>query len=385
MIESHPGVLAALCGVCAFYFLLAQQTQWKLFLYFPPLIFIYMTPVVLSNTGVIPTSSPVYDQVRAFVLPMMLTLLLIKVDVGTAFRVMGKGVFVMLFGTLGVVLGAPIAFVAVKHGLGPEGWKAFGVLAGSWTGGTGNMAAVGEMIDVQGTEFGLAVLGDNLVYVVWLPIMLASKNLAGWFARFTRVSEERVAQMDHAAANLEHDTTPPETRHYLYMFCVGLTVTWVAGAVAAWLPELEPYVDAGTWRILLVTTIGIALSFTPVSKIRGSHELAMALVYLYVARMGATAALDGVAGQAGWFVLGAFIWIFIHGAFCLLGARIFRVDVHSAAIASAANIGGAASAPVVAMHHKKSLVPVSILMALIGYAVGNFAAYLAAMLCRALA
>ena len=103
MIESPPGVLAALCGVCAFFFLLAKQTGWKLFVYFPPLIFIYMTPVVLSNTGVIPTSSPVYDQIRAFGLPAMLTLLLIKVDVRTAFRVTGKAVFVMLFGTLGVV------------------------------------------------------------------------------------------------------------------------------------------------------------------------------------------------------------------------------------------------------------------------------------------
>ena len=143
--------------------------------------------------------------------------------------------------------------------------------------------------------------------------------------------------------------------------------------------------STGTWRILLVTTIGIGLSFTPISRMPGSHELAMALVYIYVARMGAAADLTGVAGHAAWFVLGAFVWIFIHGAFCLLGAKIFKVDVHTAAIASAANIGGAASAPIVAAHHKEGLVPVSILMALIGYAIGNYAAFLAAQLCRMLA
>ena len=109
-------------------------------------------------------------------------------------------------------------------------------------------------------------------------------------------------------------------------------------------------ISSGTWKILLVSTIGVALSFTKLKRIPGSHELAMAFVYLFVARMGAVAVFESedAMSQIGWFLGGAFIWIFIHGAFCLLGARIFRVDVHTAAIASAANIGGAASAPIVA-------------------------------------
>ena len=106
-----------------------------------------------------------------------------------------------------------------------------------------------------------------------------------------------------------------------------------------------------------------------------------AMIYVFVAGMGARATVDGFA-QAPAFLLGAFIWIFIHGAFCLAGAKLFRVDVHSAAIASAANIGAAASAPIVAAFHRPSLVPVSILMALIGYALGNYLAPLAAHLAR---
>ena len=108
----------------------------------------------------------------------------------------------------------------------------------------------------------------------------------------------------------------------------------------------------------------------------------MALVYVFVARMGAVAKLEGLADQALWFLLGAFIWIFIHGAFCLLGAKIFKVDIHTTAIASAANIGGAASAPIVAGHHMEVLVPTSILMALVGYAIGNYAAFIAGYLCQ---
>ncbi len=108
----------------------------------------------------------------------------------------------------------------------------------------------------------------------------------------------------------------------------------------------------------------------------------MALVYLFVARMGAKADLSNLDAAVFWFLLGAFVWIFIHGGVLLAAARLFRVDVHTAAIASAANIGGAASAPIVAAYHKPALVPVSILMALLGYAIGNPAAYVAALLCR---
>jgi uncharacterized membrane protein len=106
----------------------------------------------------------------------------------------------------------------------------------------------------------------------------------------------------------------------------------------------------------------------------------MALVYLFVARMGAKASVAGLAGQAIPFVAGAYIWILIHGACLLLAAKLLKADVHTAAIASAANIGGAASAPIVAAYHDERLVPVSILMALLGYAVGNYAAFVAAWL-----
>jgi len=385
LVVSNAGVLAVLAGVCAFFFFVEKRTGWRLFQYLPPLIFIYLTPVILSNTGVLPKSSSVYGSIRSLVLPMMLVLLLLKVDVGAAIRVMGKGVFVMLFGTLGVVVGGPIAYMLVKGHLGPEGWKAFGTLAGSWIGGTGNMAAVAEMIDTGGTEFGLAVLADTAVYIVWLPIMLGSKNLERWFARFARVSDDRLQKMDEAAKALEKEERSPGFRDYLFLISIALAVTWFSDTVASMLPELKPYVSTGTWKILMVTTIGIALSFTPAKRIPGSHEFAMALVYLFVARMGAVADLSGVKDQALWFIAGAYLWIFIHGAFCLIGARIFRVDVHTAAIASAANIGGAASAPIVAAYHKEVLVPVSILMALIGYAIGNYAGYITAVLCRLVA
>ena len=242
MISSHVGVLTILLGTCAFFFFVEQMTRWKLFNYLPPLVFIYLLPVIFSNTGVMPAESEVYASIKSFILPMMLVLLLLKVDVGAAVRVMGRGVFVMLFGTLGVVLGAPIAYFLVRHWLSPEAWKAFGTLAGSWIGGTGNMAGVAEMIDAQGTEFGLAVLGDTSIYMIWLPIMLSSKKMAGWFGKFTNVSPERLKKMERAAAELKRDERVPTLQDYLYLLFIAVCATWMGNLAAAHLPELKPYV-----------------------------------------------------------------------------------------------------------------------------------------------
>lgn len=188
--------------------------------------------------------------------------------------------------------------------------------------------------------------------------------------------------MKKAAETLVVNKKKMEMRHILYLVAVGFGAAWLADLFATMLPEIKPVLTTGTYKILLVTSFGLILSFTPLKRVPGSHRLAMALVYLFVSRMGAKATVAGLAGQAVPFVAGAFIWIFIHGAFIMIASRLLRIDIHTAAIASAANIGGAASAPVVAAFHDERLVPVSILMALIGYAVGNYAAFLAAWLCH---
>lgn len=384
LIESPAGVIAALAAVTSFFFFLEKKTEWKLFNYLPPLIFIYTVPVLLSNTGVIPTNSAVYDFMGTNLLPAFLTIMLLNVNLAATIKVMGKGVFVMLVGTLGVVVGAPIGYFIVKSGLSPEAWQGFGALAGSWIGGTANMLGVAEMVSLDETSihYGYAVIADNAVYIIWLPIMLASKNLAGWFNKFTGVSSDRLEKMEAAAKELVTDNGPMEMRHLLYLLFFGFGAAALCNWLSAMIPEVDPYLATGTYRILMVTIIGISLSFTKASKIPGSHILAMALVYLFVARMGAKADLSTVSMSVFWFLSGAYIWIFIHGFFLLGAAKLFKVDVHTAAIASAANIGGAASAPIVAMHHRPSLVPVSILMAMLGYAIGSPAGYLAAILCK---
>lgn len=384
LIQSPAGVIAVLAAVTSLFFLLEKKTAWKFWSYVPPLIFIYTVPVLLSNSGLIPTKSGVYDFMGANLLPAFITIMLLNVNLGATIRVMGKGLFVMLIGTLGVVVGAPIGYFIVKTGLTPDAWQGFGALSGSWIGGTANMLAVADMIQLDETSvnYGYAVIADNAVYLIWLPIMLGSKNLAVWFNKFTKMPEDRVRKMEEAASELVTDKGPMEMRHILYLLFFGFGAAALSNWIAGHIPEVDPYLSTGTYRILIVTIIGISLSFTRANRIPGSHALSMALVYLFVARMGAKADLSTLSMSVFWFLAGAYIWIFIHGFFLLGAAKIFRVDVHTAAIASAANIGGAASAPIVAAHHRPSLVPVSILMAMVGYAIGSPAGYIAAMLCR---
>lgn len=400
MISDPVAVMAALVGVAAFFFWLEKVSGWRLFNYLVPLIWIYAVPVLLRNFGVLPDESPAYDLLGDVGLPLVIVLLLLKVDVGAAVRIMGRGVAVMLLGTAGVVVGAVVGYWAVKGWLAPDAWKGFAALSGSWIGGTGNLAAVAAGVEASPEHYGLAVIADTAMYIWWLPLLLASKALAGRFNRWARVPEERMARMEEAAAATAVEEERPVMRHFLYLGLIGLTATWVAVtlapyvnrwtddlalSVARWLTTWWPWLgeramgmataegevlSTSTWLMLLVTVIGISLSFTPAKRLPASHDVAMAVLYVFVARMGATASLEGLA-QAPAFLLGAAIWITIHGLFCLGGAWLLKVDIHSAAIASAANIGGAASAPVVAAHHRESLVPVSILMALIGYALGN--------------
>jgi len=389
LISSPIGVLATLAFVAAFFFMLEQMTRAKLFQYIPPLLFIYATPVFLNNFDVIPSSSPVYSGLSAYLLPAFIVLMLIKVNVPAVIRVMGKGVLVMLMGTAGVIVGAVVAYMLVHSWLSDDAWKGYGALAGSWIGGTANMAATAEMLGTSEEQFGLAVIADNVIYVFWLPLLLMSRDFADRFNRWARVPTDRLEAMDAAAEVHVEEDQAPTMPQYLFLIAIVIGVTWTGTALAPGISEWVASVSPGlgtvfgvtTTRILLVTTMALVLSTTAASKLPNSTAMGTALIYIFVAGMGARASVAGLA-EAPMFVAGAFIWIIIHGLFCLAGAWLFRVDIHSVAIASAANIGAAASAPIVAAHHRPNLVPASILMALLGYAMGNYLAPLTGHLAR---
>jgi len=392
LIATPVGVMAVLVAVVSFWFWLEKKSNWKIFNFLPPLIFIYATPVLLSNTGLIPYESAAYDFLRMYGLPVFICLMLLKVDVLGAVRIMGKGVFVMLIGSVGVVLGGFVAYALGQYITTPEGfplqfplpadsWKAFGTLSGSWIGGTGNMTAAHAALDGSGEHMTMAAAADQMVYLIWLPLLLGSKAFAERFNRWMRVPANRIEMMDRAAADFNHENEAPSMISLLYLALIALSFTWISLELSEVLPPVmiggATVISASTWVILLITTLALIASATPARKLPAAHPIAMAIIYVYVARIGATMDLSSASFETmGAFVAMAYVWIAIHGIFILFGAWLFRVDVHTLAIASAANIGGAASAPIVAAHHRESLVPASILMAMIGYALGNYLAIL---------
>ena len=401
LIATPVGVMAVLVAVVSFWFWLEKKSNWKIFNFLPPLIFIYATPVLLSNTGLIPYQSAAYDFLRMYGLPVFICLMLLKVDVLGAVRIMGKGVFVMLIGSVGVVLGGFVAYALGQYITTPEGfplqfplpadsWKAFGTLSGSWIGGTGNMTAAHAALDGSGEHMTMAAAADQMVYLIWLPLLLGSKAFAERFNRWMRVPANRIEMMDRAAADFNHENEAPSMISLLYLALIALSFTWISLELSEVLPPVmiggATVISASTWVILLITTLALIASATPARKLPAAHPIAMAIIYVYVARIGATMDLSSASFETmGAFVAMAYVWIAIHGIFILFGAWLFRVDVHTLAIASAANIGGAASAPIVAAHHRESLVPASILMAMIGYALGNYLAILTGRLGQLLA
>ncbi|MDX2428707.1 MAG: DUF819 family protein [Xanthomonadales bacterium] len=380
--------MTVLIAVVSFWFWLERSTRWKIFEFLPPLVFIYASPVLLSNSGVIPYESAAYDFLRHYGLPIFIVLMLIKVDVVSAVRIMGKGVFVMLLGSIGVVFGGVMAYKlgqVLSFGdyfpLAPDSWRAFGTLAGSWIGGTGNMTAAYAGLEGTPADLTMAAAADQMVYLIWLPILLGSKSFADRFNRWARVPHGRLEAMESAAANFKSVETPPTMISLLYLGLLAVGFTWISLGLSEVLPPVAiggaTVITAGTWLILLVTTMALLASVTPARKLPAAQPIAMAIIYIYVARVGATMDLSVVDwDKMIGFIAMAYVWITIHGLFILTGAWIFRVDIHTVAIASAANIGGAASAPIVAAHHRETLVPASILMALIGYALGNYLAIL---------
>jgi len=378
------GVMAVITMIPVFFLWLEKKTSWKIFDYLPAIIWIFLTPILLSNLNVIPKSSPVYTTFRSFAVPMFIVLMLLDINIRQAMRVAWRGAAVMVMGAFGIVIGAVIAFAMFRSGVPDGTWMGFGALAGSWIGGTGNLAAVADSLDTPGEMVGMVVLVDNIVYVAYFPLILTCKRWAKSFNRFTGVPEAAIAHFGDAAKEVEKKTHEVHFRDALTLLGWGFVAILAATQLARVFPEIQPVFTERTWAILLVTTIGIAMSTTKLKDVPGTEPISMTLVYVYMTMMGAQADLTKIGG-AQWFLAAGFVCIAVHFLFIVLASRALRIDVSMAAVASVAAVGGAASAPVAAGFHREELVPVSIMLALIGYALGNYLGVGTALLCQLLA
>ena len=381
---STVGVLAVITMIPVFFVWLERKTKWKVFNFLPAIIWIFLTPIFLSNLDVIPRSTPIYDSFKSWAVPMVIVLMLLDINVRESLRVAWRGVGVMVLGAIGIVVGAAVSFYMFRRVLGPDAWSGFGALAGSWIGGTGNLAAVAEGLQTPAEMVGIVVVVDNFVYLPYFPLIIGCKRWAARFNAFSRVSEEQVRHIADSVKEVKKKSREVHFRDLLMLLGWGFTAILAAKALATVMPQFPPVLTENTWAMLLVTTIGIGMSASPLRRVSGSEPLAMTLIYIYMTMLGASADLRNI-GDAVWFLAAGMICIIVHLIVIMLAARLFRVDVSMAAIASVAAVGGAASAPVAASFHREELVPVSIMLALIGYGLGNYLGVAAAYLCHMLA
>jgi len=375
------GVLAVITMIPVFFLWLEKKTKWKIFNVLPAIIWIFLTPIFLSNLNVIPMNSEIYGTFRSFAVPLFIVLMLLDINIRQVIRVAWRGAGVLVIGTLGIVVGAVISFYLFRSGLPEDTWRGYGALAGSWIGGTGNLAAVAESLDTPGEMVGMVVLVDNFVYVLYFPVILTCKRWAKWFNRFTRVSQEQIDHIGEVSQEIEQKSQEVRFTDIIVLVGFGFTTIYAANYLATLLPDIGRVITERTWAILLVTTFGIALSASPLKNVPGSGALAMAFVYIYMTTMGAQADLRNIGG-AQWFLVAGIVCIMVHFVFIIIGARLFRVDVSMAAVSSVAAVGGAASAPVAAGYHREELVPISIMLALLGYGLGNYLGVLTGILCN---
>jgi uncharacterized membrane protein len=246
---THPyALLAVLMLVPVFFINLERRTKWKVFDYLPPVIWIFVFPIFLSSMRVIPTSSPTYTNFKAFAVPMFIILMLLDVDLRSTMKVAVRAVGVLVLGAVGRVIGGMIGFLLLKGQLDPESWRGFGALAGSWIGGTGNLAAVAEAVDTPPTMMGIVVIADTFIFILYFPLLFTAKRWAKGFSRFTRVTAEESDRLDRAIGEIAEKPSTVNFRDVLTLFGIGFLLIWIIGSIAGVLPEKKGVWEADTWH-----------------------------------------------------------------------------------------------------------------------------------------
>ena len=156
----------------------------------------------------------------------------------------------------------------------------------------------------------------------------------------------------------------------IFLLGLALVISAFGQDIGATLNSAMPFLDKATWTVLLITLSGLIGAVTPVGRMAGSTELSNLLLYSVVALLASRASFLELTDAPAW-ILAGFMILAIHGIILVLLAKIFHLDMFTCGVASLANIGGSASAPILAGAYSGALVPVGVLMALMGYVIGT--------------
>lgn len=385
LITDPTTIFIYLSGVVALVFRLGEVEKFKKFFhYVPPLIWCYFVPMISTSVGILPDTSPTYTWITRYLLPFSLVLMLLSANLPAIMRLGKTALTMMLAGTVGIVIGAPIS-LAIFLKWAPEGiWKGLGMLSGSWIGGTANMMAIAEGIGTPASMYGPVIVVDTVVGYGWMGIVIALASIQPKFDKWTGADR---SVLDGVRDRLEKTAAarsrPITIIDITSMLGLGFVATYLFLKLGESLPNIGGIISSFTWTVIFVSIFGVGLSFTKISRLEdaGASKLGYAGLYLLLASVGGRADLKLIL-DAPVLVMIGIVWLMIHAAVLLTTAKIIKAPMFFFATGSQANVGGTASAPVVAEVYSRSMAPVGLMMAILGNIIGVYPGLLVAWLCR---
>jgi len=365
--------LAVLFFISGIISLLDNSGKYRIFKYIPGIVLLYFLVMLLSTVGLWEKTDSVnasYKAVKNNLLPSMIFLLLLKGDIRQIAALGPKMILAFIMASLSIGIGFVLTFFVLKNWLPENAWMTFAALSGSWMGGTGNMVAVQGALNIPDASMGYTLLMDSIDYAIWVMLLLAFVPLAPQFNKWTKSNTELI---DEVSAKIEANAQNPHGKiiatSLMFLVGLGLIVSALAQNIAAYLPTSD-FFSQTTWIVLIVTVAGSIGAVTKLGGVPGSSELGNLLLYGIVALIASRANFAELT-QAPIFIAAGFIVLTIHGICMITAAKIFKLDLFSCGVASLANIGGVASAPILAAAYSRALIPIGVLMAMLGYIIGT--------------
>ncbi|WP_079474294.1 DUF819 family protein [Marinococcus halophilus] len=373
MIESGALYISVLVATVALLVGAEKVTKSKFFKYVPTVVLIYIVAALLNTFGVFSGSEALGELnsgIRSLLLPAMIFLFLLNCNILQIIKLGPKMLLSYVVAVISIIGGFTVTYYIMQGFLDTQTWKAFAALAGSWTGGSANLVALQGILEVPENLFGYALIMDTVNYSFWVMLLFWLVPFQFAFNRFTKAKTESIDQMQYNLSLEEKETKPLTYVEIIVCLGFSMLVASLAIAVGNTLPEAGNAVNATTWTILIVTVLGVGLAVTPVARLTGTMDIGYLMLYTIIALIASNADFSNIA-EVPAYIISGFMILFFHGAIMLLLAKLFRLDLFTLGIASLANIGGMASAPVLAGAFSRTLVPVGVMMALIGSFMGT--------------
>lgn len=359
---------------------LEKYTKWKIFNLVPPLVWIYVLNMIFCTMGLYHSKevSAAYKALKNNLLYAMIFVMLLRCDFRKLAKLGGRMVAIFLGCSVTLFIGFVVGYPIFKGFLGHDTWGAVAALYASWVGGSANMAAMQAALPVDAGAYSCALALDTVCYSVWIALLLLMvKHADKWNNSVKADTSKLQAVADAAAAEVAKEKKKASAADWIFLIGVSLLVSAIAQSVGASLNTMLKGVglamfDKGTMTTVFVTVLGLICAMSPLGKVPAVEELSSVYLYAVVSLLASTASVTDLLSAPMWVVYGFFILV-VHVIGMYILSKLFHWDLCMVSTASLANIGGAASAPIVASAYNESYAGIGVLMGVLGAAIGNFA------------